>query len=104
MGPDGADQVISWIASQEGLIIVTYDRDFRTAARRIAPEGSKKPVQRRAPVIWLHISEPEAQQRLEACFAYIEQHFATAREAGFHIELCEVTPDRVNFRVGTPRR
>lgn len=102
VGPRGADEVISWIASKENLIVVTYDRDFRTAARRVAPTGTIKRMRHRASVLWLHVPEPQARQRLEQCIDYIEGQFATAQAAGYHIELCEVTRERVNFRVGTP--
>lgn len=59
------DPLLTTIAEELGLVVVTFDRDFRRLIRRL-PRGSGRAVPRRAGRISLTCDETEARARIEA--------------------------------------
>jgi len=102
VGPEAKDPVLNWLASTEGLVIVTYDEDFRYAVRRIAPVGTKAKVWKYASVLWVGVPAPRAQKRLGECIELVEHLFLYAREMTVRVERCEVQAERVVVRFMVP--
>lgn len=103
-GSQARDAVLDWLASTEGLTIVTYDTDFRFAVRRMAPQGTQKKMRAHASILWLGIPEPRALERIIQCMEIVEHQYAYARDVGVRVERCEVQAERVVTRLLVPPR
>ncbi|MBX6341300.1 MAG: DUF5615 family PIN-like protein [Thermomicrobiaceae bacterium] len=77
--PKGSpDHLLTVTAEREGLVIVTFDRDFRRLIKTF-PEGSRGKW-RRAGRISLACREPEALSRIQELIDVIEFSYARALE------------------------
>lgn len=76
---DSPDQLIATVSEEQGWILVSCDRDFRTIAPRI-PHGMRARF-RRLSRISLECSEPQAAKRVEAAMTLIESEFEIAQES-----------------------
>lgn len=76
---DSPDQLIATVSEEQGWILVSCDRDFKTIAPRI-PHGMRARF-RRLSRISLECSEPQAAKRVEAAMTLIEAEFEIAQES-----------------------
>jgi predicted nuclease of predicted toxin-antitoxin system len=98
IGVSAPDEEIEETSAVREMIIVTHDRDFRTHIRRAIPRK-----RRNAPVLWLHVREPRALQRLQQCQALIEFHLAYAQALGYGAELINLSENRAEIVYHVPR-
>lgn len=76
---DSPDQLIATVSQEQGWILVSCDRDFKTIAPRV-PHGMRARF-RRLSRISLECSEPQAAKRVEAAMTLIESEFEIAQES-----------------------
>lgn len=93
VGAKADDEEIELLGIQESMIIVTHDRDFKTNIRRAIPHRYRK----NAPVLWIHVRETRALQRLQQCHERILDHFAYAETHGMRVELMTLSEERIEI-------
>lgn len=86
VGASTPDQTLAEIAETHGLIVVTFDRDFKTLIRQM-PEGSRGRMERSVGRISLRCTEPEARGRIELLMRVIEFHYAEAECRGIRFVM-----------------
>jgi predicted nuclease of predicted toxin-antitoxin system len=76
---DAPDQLIAAVGDEDGLILVTADKDFKQIASRI-PRGARTRF-RRLSRISLQCNEPQAAARVEVAMTLIEAEFSIAQNS-----------------------
>src|SRR5690606_4423665 len=74
---DAPDNIIAFIATTEGLVLVSHDRDFKSLLQQI-PEGHRKRAKAGAGQIILQVRENQAASRLEALWERILFEYSLA--------------------------
>lgn len=87
LGTQAPDQVLRWLASEQGLIVISHDRDFRKWDPSDIPEGSRRQVQALAGRIWLRVKEPQGSAYIRRCIAAFEQEHEAALGSGSRLVL-----------------
>jgi len=67
------DALLTLAAEHEGLVVITFDRDFKRLAKQL-PHGSRGRFERGAGRISLVLEEPQALRRIEELIETIEFH------------------------------
>lgn len=97
VGPQAADLVLQWLASEDRLVLVTHDRDFKAMLHE-ASKKQRAAIRRQALILWLQVSEPRAVQRLRECIDLIEHHLQYAKQHELRIEMIHVQREVVTVR------
>jgi hypothetical protein len=75
------DQLLTIAAEMEGLVIITFDRDFKRLVKQL-PHGSRGRFERSAGRISLSLPEPQALERTRAVIESVEFHYRQAHRSG----------------------
>jgi hypothetical protein len=86
------DTVLVVAAEFEGLVVVTFDRDFKRLVAQL-PSGTRTRFSRQAGRISLRMDEHKAQARIEELVDVIEisYQFALARNQRFIMQISETS-------------
>ena len=86
------DSVLVVAAELEGLVVVTFDRDFKRLVTQL-PAGTRTRFNRQAGRISLRMDEPKAQSRIEELIDIIEvsYQFTLARNQRFIMQISETS-------------
>ncbi|CAN5586667.1 hypothetical protein BH23CHL2_BH23CHL2_11180 [soil metagenome] len=86
------DRVLLAAAMAEGLVVVTFDKDFRQLVKQL-PVGTRGPFRRQAGRISLRITETKALSRIQDLVDVIELNYqlATSRQQRFIIQISETS-------------
>jgi hypothetical protein len=89
--PDSPDQLIAFLAIQEGFVILTHDRDFRNI-NELAPHGYRRRFHRADRII-LGPTSTRAVPRLLAVLDLIEfmYEWTRTRHAQFRVDITEIS-------------
>ncbi len=82
LGTQAPDQVLRWLASEQGLIVVSHDRDFSKWDPADIPEGTRRQMRALAGRIWLRVKEPQGAAYMRRCIAAFEQEHEAAMGTG----------------------
>lgn len=95
------DEMLATAVETEGLVVVTFDRDFRRLIQQV-PEGSRARFERQAGRLSLSMIESAALDRIADTIELIEFHYerSVQRQQRFimqlsrtHISMSEREPD-----------
>ena len=86
LGRSSPDQLIAQAAALQGIIVVTFDKDFRRF-QRLLPEGQRTAFAAGAGVIHLAIKESRGVARLRDEIETIELYAARAEREGKHLRI-----------------
>lgn len=89
------DQVLLAVAELQGLVVITFDRDFKDLIRQL-PEGNRTRVERGAGRISLRCMEHEARDRIEQLIEVIEFHYEIAEQRG-HRFIMQISRTSTTF-------
>ncbi len=101
VGPQAGDQVLAWLASEEGLAIVTHDRDFKAMLTSVSQRRRKR-VKRSAMIVWLEIDEAEVVYRLRESIDLIEHNLVLARQRGWQVAMIHIQIHTIRFQYRHP--
>lgn len=94
VGDGAADKVLEWIAHQQGLILVSRDRDFMAIIKGVHARN----VRKSARVIWLRVDETREARRLAQCLPTIENLLLHAIDHTLDLEYVQILEDEINVK------
>jgi hypothetical protein len=86
LGRAAPDQLIAHVAAFQGIIVVTFDKDFRRF-RQLLPEGTRGAFASGAGFISLAMKETRAVARLRDEIETIELYATRAEREGKHVRI-----------------
>lgn len=85
-GADAPDNVIAFAASQEGLVLISHDKDFRHFAQ-FFPEGRRRQFRKGTGQILLRVPENQAATQLRQEWERIEFEYRLAQRQGIRLQV-----------------
>ncbi len=98
IGGQAADKVLEWVAHQEGLILVSRDRDFKAIVEGVSARG----LRRAAKAIWLRMDETREAKRLAQCLPMIENLLRHAIVHALDLEYIQIFEEEINVKYRFP--
>ncbi len=98
VGDGAADKVLEWIAHQQGLILVSRDRDFMAIIKGVHARNVRKSAQ----AIWLRVDETREAKRLAQCLPMVESHLQYAIDQSLDLEYIQVLEEEINVKYRFP--
>ena len=92
-----ADENVDAMARNDGLIIVSHDRDFRELVGRNVPELGKRRT-RRLPLLQLAVVNVRSIARTRQCWSIVEHHLAYAQREGLEIARIVLLEQEIEVR------
>lgn len=85
-GADAPDSVIAFAASQDGLVLISHDKDFRHFDQ-FFPQGKKRQFRKGAGQIILRVPANQAATRLRQEWERIEFEYLLAQRQGIRLQI-----------------
>lgn len=98
--PDAPDNLIAFVASHDGLILVSHDRDFKRFAH-LFPVGQRATFRRGAGQIIIQVRENQARERLSVLWESILFHYQLAQRQGIRF-YATVSDNNVTYTDNAP--
>lgn len=98
VGGQAADKVLEWVAHQQGLILVSRDRDFKAIVEGVSARG----LRRAAKAIWLRMDETREARRLGQCLPTIENLLHHAIDHALDLKYIQLLEEEISVKYRFP--